>query len=385
MVRKKILWLCSWYPGKTEPFNGDFIQRHAQAASLYNDIYVIHVIGDDTGAIKGIEEQRLKKEGLCEQIIYFQKSSSFAGRILSHYRWTKLFRRAVRQYIHENGQPDLVHVQVPMKAGLIACWMKKKYGIPFIVTEHWGIYNDVAEDRFAFRSKAFKFYTKKIFENAIAFTSVSSFLGEGVNRWVLKKKYEVVPNVVNTTLFNVKEKPAGRFRFIHVSNMVPLKNAEGIIEAFKALLHQNPDVELVMVGNPDNKMAAYARSAGLSGDHVTFRGEVPYAQVAKEMQVADCLLLFSHIENSPCVIGEALCCGLPVISTNAGGIPELVNSSNGILMAPRDEAALTGAMLTVMNERNKYDHKKIAEDAKSKFSYEVIGKKMNAVYQAVLT
>ncbi|HQV61525.1 MAG TPA: hypothetical protein PLG08_12150, partial [Chitinophagaceae bacterium] len=56
MSRKKILWLCSWYPAKTDPYNGDFIQRHARAAALYNDIYIIHVAGDETGNTKKPEE-----------------------------------------------------------------------------------------------------------------------------------------------------------------------------------------------------------------------------------------------------------------------------------------------------------------------------------------
>ncbi|MBK8141573.1 MAG: hypothetical protein IPK57_11530 [Chitinophagaceae bacterium] len=77
MSRKKILWLCSWYPAKTEPFNGDFIQRHARAAALYNDIYVIHVAGDETGNNKKPGEEIHQSEGLTEQIIYYQKSTSF--------------------------------------------------------------------------------------------------------------------------------------------------------------------------------------------------------------------------------------------------------------------------------------------------------------------
>jgi hypothetical protein len=85
MPRKKILWLCSWYPGKTEPFNGDFIQRHARAAALYNDIYVIHVTGDSSGKTENTEEEINKSGSLTENIIYYKRSLSLLGKLMSHF------------------------------------------------------------------------------------------------------------------------------------------------------------------------------------------------------------------------------------------------------------------------------------------------------------
>src|SRR5690242_12927885 len=110
MSRKKILWLCSWYPGKTEPFNGDFIQRHAQAASLYNDIYVIHVAGDTSGLIKETITEIKEENGLTECIVYFKKSVTTWGRLRGHYKLMSLYKKAIRDYLKKNGKPDLVHV-----------------------------------------------------------------------------------------------------------------------------------------------------------------------------------------------------------------------------------------------------------------------------------
>src|SRR5687767_13573545 len=88
MSRKKILWLCSWYPNKTEPYNGDFIQRHAEAASLFNDIHVIHVAGSAQGSLQqNSEEEISRKEGLTEHLIYFRRSTSFWGRLIAHKKW----------------------------------------------------------------------------------------------------------------------------------------------------------------------------------------------------------------------------------------------------------------------------------------------------------
>jgi len=384
MPRNKILWLCSWYPGNTEPFNGDFVQRHARAAALYNDIYVIHVTGDPSGKIGETLKEIKESEGVKEHIVYFKKSSSLFGKMMSHYRWLALSKQAIRRYIIENGNPDLVHVQVPMKAGVAALWLKKRFKISFVVTEHWGIYNDVEVHNYDSKSPMFKRYTKKIFDEAAGFISVSKYLAEGVNRLVTKKEYEIVPNTVDNRLFFYKEKETALFQFIHVSNMVPLKNVEGILRAFKLLLEQNDKARLVMVGDTESSVRDIATKIGLTELNVSFRGEVPYQQVAIEMQESNGLILFSNIENSPCVIGEALCCGLPVIVTNAGGIPELVNEQNSMMVEPKDEKALAGAMLKMMNNYAGYDRKKIAENAISKFSYPVIGKKLDNIYGTVL-
>lgn len=367
-----------------EPFNGDFIQRHGRAASLFNSIHVIHVTYDFPDDVENPGQEFNSREQLTEQIVYFKKKKSVKGKLTNQLRWLSLYKKAIRNYIIKNGKPDLVHLHIPIKAGVLALWMKRNYKTPYIVTEHWGIYNDVVEDNYATRGLAFKRYTTRVFEQASRFISVSDYLAKGVNRLSGQKEYEVIFNTVDTDLFFYKEKRASTFRFIHVSNMVPLKNAEGILRSFRKFIHENGKAELMMVGDNDPKIRTYAQSLDFPIGSLKFLGEIPYTEVATEMQNADCLLLFSNIENSPCVIGEALCCGLPVITTNVGGIPELVSQLNAILIEPKNEKAFTQAMHHMVNGINNYTRKKIAEDATGKFSYSVIGKKINTVYEAVM-
>ena len=380
-MRKKILWLVSWYPNKLDAFDGDFIQRHAQAASLYNDVHVIQVVADEKGVVtNSVYEEKNEAAGLTEHIIYFKKPASFFPRLLGFLKWKKLYKQSIKNYISKNGLPHVVHVHVPVKAGLLALWMKKKYGTKFIVTEHFGIYNKVDELNFAVRPAWFQQLTRSIFFAAEKFLTVSEYLGKGVNKFVLKKPFEIVPNVVNTELFYLKESTHARFRFIHVSNMA-LKNAEGILQAAKQLREQGNFFELVMVGNRNDHYLHYARQLGLDGS-VIFKGEIPYQQVAAEMQQANAFILFSNIENSPCVIGEALCCGLPVIATRVGGIPELVNVQNGILVKPGDIPALVQAMQKIIENYNRFNQQEISQTAIEKFSYPVVGKKLDEIYQS---
>jgi glycosyltransferase involved in cell wall biosynthesis len=385
MKRKKILWLCSWYPGITAPFNGDFIQRHARAAAIYHDIYVIHIIGDDSGVIKKKERQIKEFPGLTEHLVYYPKSNSFPGKLISGFKWLFIYKQAIRRYTINYGEPDIVHVTIPVKSGIPGIWMKKKYKIPLVVTEHYGIYNDLAGDEsYQYRSAFFKSITKRTIRLADKFISVSKYLAEGINRFVIPKEYEVVPNTVDTDLFFYKAKPVSLFRFIHVSNMVALKNVHGILEAFNLFIQQGGNAELVLVGGDDTLIKRKAEFLNIPGNLLSFRGEVSYARVASEMQQSDCLILFSNIENSPCVIGEALCCGVPVIATEAGGIPELLDTEHSILVKPGNTKQLADAMHKMIHNRDKINREKIAEDAKNTFSYQVIGKRLSAIYSALI-
>ena len=112
-----------------------------------------------------------------------------------------------------------------------------------------------------------------------------------------------------------------------------------------------------------------------------FKGEIPYSHVAKEMQGSHVFILNSNIENSPCVIGEALSCGLPVIATRVGGISELVNEQNGILIEPQNTKQLTEAMIDMYYSYHHLQQKQIATDAEQKFSFTVMGQLHHQLYK----
>lgn len=322
---------------------------------------------------------------LTESILLFRRSHTRIGRIMAHFRWRRHYRKSIQDYISENGVPDLVHVHIPMKAGIMALWMKRKFKVPFVVTEHWGIYNETEKLNYEGRSSVFKQLTKRIFSAAAAFTSVSHFLAQGVNRLVLKKDYFIIPNVVDTQRFQMGPSPVKtHFTFLHVSNMVPLKNTAGILRAFQLVLSTGVDAVLVMVGNREDSAEDLAQYMKFPEGRVQFRGEIHYEDVAKEMQQADCFVLFSDIENAPCVISESHCSGLPVIATETGGIPEMVNVNNGLLVKPRDENGLAQAMLDMIQTIGRYDKKAIAAEAQKRYSYETVGKQFEDLYLSVL-
>src|SRR5206468_9920728 len=117
---------------------------------------------------------------------------------------------------------------------------------------------------------------------------------------------------------------------------------------------------------------------------IKFIGEIDYEDVAKQMQQADAFIMFSKHENFPCVIIEALCCGLPVVASNVGGIAEAVNESNGILVEANNMNELQNAIISMMNNINKYNAENISADAISKYNYNTVAQQFVSVYNDVL-
>ena len=378
----RVLWLCSWYPSQIDPFDGDFIQRHAYAAAMFNDVCVIHIAPDERAQATDNVREEIKKTGrLTECIIYFKKSISIFGRVHGFLKWKRLFKKAIKDYIDKNGKPELVHVHVPMRAGLLALWLKRKYNIPYFVSEHWTIYQPGSTNGFNMRNPFFKFCIRKIIKESSALLTVSKDLGERINEQVFRKNFLVVPNVADETLYYFEPGQARPFVFTHVSNMSYQKNVPPILRCFEFVHEEFPNSQLVLVGPHQKAIVDLAKQTQLLDKSIFIRGEIPYGEVAKAVREANALVLFSRFENLPCVIIEALCCGRPVITTAVGGIPEIINEQNGIFVNVDNETSLVKAMKRMMMDYSSFDMKEISEQARSKFTYAVVGQLLDNIYR----
>src|SRR5205085_12074530 len=174
-------------------------------------------------------------------------------RLRKQWRWKNLFQDAVKEYVATQGKPDLVHVHIPWKAGLVALWMKKKFETSFIISEHWGVYDTSDQQYLGSKPKLTQKIYKEIYKAATMVVSVSRFLAMGIERKMERKVDHIIPNVVDTSLYFYREEKYSKFTFIHVSNMVALKNVGLILEGFHQCLQATSrnDLQLVMIGNRD--------------------------------------------------------------------------------------------------------------------------------------
>jgi glycosyltransferase involved in cell wall biosynthesis len=381
----KVLHVASWYPNSKDPFDGDFVERQLKALSGLMHTDVIHVVQNNYLLDSDNEHTEHRLEGKLSAKIYFPSypkvKSLILQKLLFARYYNKTMKRALQEYIQLNGRPDLIHIHVPVKAGYAALLMQRKMGIPFVVTEHSSSYYEHMADNYFQRSRYFQFITRQSFEKAAAVISVSDWLTNRLGELFTLKSCYTIRNVVDTKLFYPVVREATVKRFIHVSMMVPLKNVEGIIDALFLLLQKTSDWEMVFAGNASEDLK---KRASALGSRVRFTGSIPYEQVAKEMQQADALVHFSNQENLPCVINEALCCGLPVISSNVGGIAEIINNNNGILVESKNTIELADALFHFLQQSTQYNNNAISRQASASFSYETIAAELINLYKTVL-
>jgi len=385
----KVLWLASWYPNKISPLDGDFVQRHALAVSEFASVSVIYVAQYGESVPNPQPEIVETANGAVKELrVYFTSLRTgirVLDKLIYNWKYYHTYRSIIRSYFSEYGKPDLVHVHVPMKAGIIARWIKRRWKIPYVVTEHSAIYVPGPADAFDNRSFYFRQNVSAIFRAAAGVTSVSFHNGSIIKKLFGLKMMYTLHNVVDIKSFFYKPGVIGaRCRFIHVSTMGFQKNTIGILQVCAKLKMIREDWELELIGPPNAPVVDFIENNELK-NFVFVKGEVSNKEVARQMQDASALVMFSRYENFPCVIIEALCCGLPVVATNVAGIPEAVDASNGILVESENEAQLLAAMIEMIERFHLFDGPGIAQKAAKKYNYNTIGKQFFDLYNAVVS
>lgn len=385
----RILWLPSWYPSSLDPYPGDFIERQARAAARFQPLMVLCLQSDLRRTRKdGIKVERSEEPNLITYTGYiprFRDIRTWFGWIRKAlyylWSWNKLFRLLIR----EQGKPDLVHVQVTLKAGIFALYLKWFRAYPFILTEHWSYFLREPERKNSFLVWSEGLIIRTILRNARYLLPVSANLDHALRRLAPSVPSRVIYNTVDTSLFfYVPRSGRNPLRMIHVSSLIDLKNPVGILRAFEAVTEDMPGWELWMVGPYSPSLLALARQSGLLDRRVFFSGLVPYCEVARQVRNSDLMVLFSFLETNPCSVLEGLCCGLPVLATPVGIMPQILGEENGLFVEAGNEARLAQAMRVMGASLASYDREAIARKAASLFQMDQIGSQIHSVYRSLL-
>ena len=368
--RKHIIFLARWYPHRYDPMLGLFVQRHAEAAALYNDISVVYVHPDDKFDIVDDTTNNVRTIR-----VYYKKSKS---KFLSFFRYFRANRKALKLL----PKPDIIHVHVLTRLGIIALWHKITHGTPYIITEHWSRYLPGNDFSGFFRKRL----TKLVVKHASAVTTVTDILAKAMqNHGLCNRNYIVVPNVVDINKFTPIPHHNEIPKIVHVSCFEnKSKNITGLIDALQILEERNIDFQFVFIGDGiDFEMIKEYSNKLKHQERLRFTGVLEGQEFIGELAFSDFLVLSSNYETQGVVLLEAFACGLPVVSTKVGGIPEIVNESNGILVPPQDPVKLADAMQTMMYTYQNYDANMLRNSIIKKFSNESVGKLLNDIYKTL--
>ena len=370
----RILHIASWYPSAVHGTLGNFVERHVQAISTLHGGEIWFAAAVPAGEV--VPTNTVRDCGTyIERIFYFRARKPMVRQV------TRALLRAAK----ESSDFDLIHLHVAYPAGRAGRKLARKWGIPLVLTEHWTAYHADQRSSIPFWGKWSMRLTGQI---ARVLCPVSQDLASSMRTFGMLGKYTVVPNVVDTELFRPEPKrpQTATFQALHISSLHDeQKNVSGLLRAAAIALEFCSNLRVAVIGDGDPKpYQTQAKELGID-DAVEISGEIPLEAVAERMRHSDALLLFSRYENFPCVIPEAWASGIPVLSTDVGGIREYLTDERGGLIASEDESALAQTLIQWAQHPHQFNARSLRSYAENTFSVEAVAQAYDNVYSEAIS
>jgi L-malate glycosyltransferase len=291
---------------------------------------------------------------------------------------------------------DLLHVHYAIPHSVSALLARqmlaagpKKRKLPFVTTLHGTDITLVGQDR------SYLPITRYSIEQSDGVTAISEYLRERtVREFEVKNHIEVIYNFVNCDVYcrekNFAERraeyaPNGERILVHVSNFRPVKRVTDVIEIFDRVRKQIPSKLLLMGDGPDRSPAEWlAVQKGIHND-VIFLGK--REQVYETLAISDVLLMPSELESFGLAALEAMASEVVPITTNVGGVPEVVeNGKSGFLAEVGDVETMARYAIDILKDESRLRAmgKQCREAARARFCTIKIIPQYEAFYRRVL-
>lgn len=342
----KILALTNLFPTAFDPLRASFNRQQFDRLALFHDLEVMVAVD--------FRERRRGARGPAP-VLEHARTSDFTfwyppriGRSLHGLAWyaSLLAQRGARL---RRERYDLLFASWGYPDAVGTARLARKLGLPYVVKVHGSDLNVQADYRLRRPQIA------SALRGARAVIAVSDALaGKARELGVDERRIHLLYNGVDGERFRPGDRATARQALglpldaplvLYVGNLKESKGCLDLLEAFPAVLARHPRARLAFVGSGAAATALSRRAQQLGiADNVDLAGAHPHEQLPTWMQAADLLSLPSHNEGVPNVVLEAMACGLPVVATRVGGIPEVLPGHAGVLVAAHDRAALGQAL-----------------------------------------
>jgi len=280
---------------------------------------------------------------------------------------------------------DLLHVHYSIPHATAAYLSRGLTGKPYVVTLHGSDVTILGGD------PSYEPVNTFSVEQADAVTAVSRFMAEEAKHSLgINKEVRVIPNFVDTEIYSpapceLMEQPERDIVVAHVSNFRAVKRVDDLIYAMCMVTKTAPQAKLTLIGDGPERHRVerlidkmdLRRNVVLTG----YRSDVP-----ELLRCADTLVLPSETESAPLTILEAMSTGLPVIATDVGGIPEIVDDGrNGFLVPLKHPEDIAERILELHGDREKLRRMGAAarETILERYSTETVVQQYLEVYERV--
>jgi glycosyltransferase involved in cell wall biosynthesis len=194
-------------------------------------------------------------------------------------------------------------------------------------------------------------WARRVFDRADAFVAPSEFLADAVRAHGYPAR--VIPNIVDLSAYAFRPRPSVRPRLFWMRSYHPVYNPEMALRVLARVRAHCPDATLTMAGRDkglEPAVRAEAARLGLDGA-VRFVGFLDQAGKAREGEAADIFINTTRVDNTPVAVIEACAMGLPVVSTDVGGIRQLLDDGRTGLLVPDDDAdAMADAVVRLVRD-----------------------------------
>jgi glycosyltransferase involved in cell wall biosynthesis len=233
--------------------------------------------------------------------------------------------------------------------------------------------------------------TRSVLRESDFLVTVSSDLRDkGVLMGASQKMSRAIVNGCDLTVFHPRDRQEARRKLgvhpdaeavVYIGRMDLKKGLRELVEAAASLHSERPRLQVYLVGEgPDRSMIKGAIDARDATGYIHALPACDFDDVAVWMAAADLVTLPSYMEGCPNVVLEAQACGRPVVATNVGGIPEIMSTTCGSIVPPRDPAALARAIASVLDQT--WDANAIS--AQRSRSWSTVSDELLAVFKSVV-
>ncbi len=387
-----VLHIPSWYI----PEGGQFCRNQVQALNnegVYAAILANVSIPISKYGWKALyyfsKRVKLSFEDNINVYRHFQVSFSFLKK-WSGLLWSWKTERMFKKYSSKYGKPDVIHAHSVLWGGYAAKIIKERYHIPYVITEHRGIFGmscEWAENQFLGWDAPFM---KQAFSNADLIIPVSNKLIPKISSFLTQNvPIRVVSNMINTDYFYFnpeikKNEKQDEIRAVMVNGFTYVKAYDILFSAADIALEQVKNLTINIVGEDFHgedfeKLWENVKNKS----RIILSGELNPEGVRDALWKADFFIISSRVESQSVSVLEALSTGLPVVCTEV--VPDLVaNESNAIRVSVENVEALTKGILEMAQRYNDFDRKKIAENVKKIADRKVVADNLIQLYQSVI-
>jgi len=384
-MRKKVLFVPSWYPNEEDPISGVFIEEQAGALSQHYDVAVLlPKMAAWRNVLKTNAPDRSitkKQSGLTVYHEYARPLIPHGPESIDYNTFSRAAQNGFKRIVSEWGTPDIIHTHVVLPAGWSALRVAKEHGIPIVLTEHSSPFS------MHLGTELSRNLVRETLTGVNQIVAISPALATQLLDFQPGLQIEVIGESLRTDFFVPAEnvdKAAGTGKsFFVAARLAEQKGLEHLVKAVHLLVDKGlSSFELVIGGDgPDRqKLEQLAQTLGVSGI-CHFLGGLNREQVRERMQKCDVFVLSSLHETFGVVVGEAMACGKPVISTRCGGPEFFVNEQNGVLVDVANPQALAGAMEDFIADRVSFDSQTVRASVVNRFSPEAFVRNITAVYE----